>query len=148
MTGAGRIGSTVQTIVSQGRGLTLIIQQGAAFQPPVQVVFTGSELSEKALILALDLGVKKGMPVAIHMLGSCARNGHTQARVQKIVADYQVQAVAQSLPENADLTRIAWAVGQHGTGPLFLPCEGPELSGEGLQELIGSLPNPVFLVRF
>lgn len=148
MSGKQRVGSTVRTVVSQGRGMTLIIRQGMHFHPPVQVLFTGSQLSEKALALAMDLSGKKGLPVVV--LISADEPGlhkQLQERAEKLIAGHAGQATLHVMPQVPGLRQINQAVRLHGSGPLFIPCEQPHLHGEELQALIDSLQNPVLLVR-
>ncbi len=142
-----RMGSTTQAIVRQGRGLVLIMDKEARFQPPLQVLFTGSRLSEATLLLALELSRKKGFSLVILMAAHAQENRKDmQDRVQEIVSGQGAQAGVHLLRE-LNPQGIRKAVAAHGTGPLFLPCEDPHLHGESLQQLINSLNNPVFLVR-
>jgi len=142
-----RVGSTVRTVVSQGRGLTLIMQHGGRIQPSVQVLFTGSQLSEKALGVALDLGGQKDLFLVVLMVTHSQENLEPmQNRVKNIIAGRKVQASLHVL-QDLDYGLISRLVRVHGPGPLFIPCEEPHLHGEALQTLIGSLENPVFLVR-
>ncbi|MDZ7759178.1 MAG: universal stress protein [Desulfovermiculus sp.] len=147
MTGRRQMGSTVRTVVRQGRGMTLIIQQGMRFQPPVQVVFTGSSLSEKAMILALDLGRKKEIPVVVLVAGEPENQEKLQERTRELIAGQGGRASLQILPRALDLRQIDQAVRLHGPGPLFIPCEEPQLHGDELQALVDSVQNPVLLVR-
>lgn len=148
MSGRQRVGSTVRTLVSQGRGMTLIIQQGMRFHPPVQVLFTGSQLSEKALSLALDLSGKKGLPVVVLISGEEAEmHKQLQERAEKLIVGHAGQATLHFLPQAPGLRQINQAVSLHGPGPLFIPCEQPHLHGEELQALVESVQNPVLLVR-
>jgi len=140
-------GSTVRTVVSRGRGMTMIIQKGMRFQPPVQALFTGSELSEKALNVALDLGKKKDISILVYLLTDGGEKlKDMRGRVEEITSAKGVRASVQSI-RAMDLKRISRTVRAYGPGPLFIPCEEPNLQGEDLQELINSLDNPVFLVR-
>ena len=140
-------GSTVRTVVSQGRGLTLIMQKGMSFKPPVQVLFTGSELSEKALSVALSLSRKKGLSLLLLIAPDKKEMQEEMRRKAKdICATQSVQAAIKVL-QAPELKKIASAVRAYGPGPLFIPCEEPHLKGESLQELIASLNNPVFLIR-
>ncbi len=142
-----RMGSTAQAIVRQGRGLALIMDKEACFQPPLQVLFTGSKLSEATLLFALELSQKRGFPLVILMAAHAPENREDmQDRVQEIVSRQGAQAGLHFLRE-LDSQGIKKAVAAHGSGPLFLPCEDPNLHGESLQNLISSLDNPVFLVR-
>jgi len=140
-------GSTVRSLVLQGRGLTLIIQKGMLFQPPVQVLFTGSELSERALSLALTLSRKKDLSVLFLIaFGEQEMVDKIEGQVKEICAGQSVQVAMRVLPFT-DLDKIAATSRSLGSGPMFIPCEEPHLYGEKLQELISSMDNPVFLVR-
>jgi len=147
MTSRQRVGSTVRTVVSKGRGMTLIIQQGMRFQPPVQVLFTGSALSEKALVLALDLGRKKDIPVVVLVAGGPEEQAGLQEKARELIGSLGGEASLHILPRALDLSQIDQAVRLHGSGPLFLPCEEPQLHGEELQSLVDSVQNPILLVR-
>ena len=147
MTSRRRVGSTVRTVISKGRGMTLIIQQGMRFQPPVQVLFTGSSLSEKALALALDLGRKKEIPVVVLVAGGPEEQAGLQERARELIGSRGGEASLHILPLALDLSQIDQAVRLHGSGPLFLPCEEPQLHGEELQALVDSVQNSILLVR-
>ncbi len=141
------MGSTARTILRQGRGLTLIVDERTRFQPPLQVLFTGSQLSETTLSLALELSQKRKFSLVILMATQDPEaREDMQQRVQEIVARHEAQAGLHVL-QGLDPGRIKKAVTTHGTGPLFLPCEDPYLHGENLQDLVNTLDNPVFLVR-
>jgi nucleotide-binding universal stress UspA family protein len=147
LSGRRGVGTTVRTVVSQGRGMTLIIQQGMRFQPPVQVVFTGSGNAEKALILAVDLGRKKDIPVVVLVPGDPEDQERLQKRAKELIAGRGGRASLHILPSPLDWSRIDQVVRLHGPGPLFLPCEEPQLHGEELQALVDAVQNPVLLVR-
>lgn len=147
MTGRRRVGSTVRTVISKGKGMTLIIEQGMYFQPPVQVVFTGSRLSEKALALAVDLGRKKSIPVIVLVACEPEEQEKLQARARDFIPGRGEGVGLHILPQPLDLGRINQAVRLHGPGPLFVPCEKPQLHGESLQALVDAIENPVLLVR-
>jgi nucleotide-binding universal stress UspA family protein len=147
MTSRRRVGSTVRTVISKGRGMTLIIQQGMRFQPPVQVLFTGSSLSEKALALALDLGRKKEIPVVVLVAGEPEEQAGLQDRARELIGSRGGEASLHILPRALDLSQLDQAVRLHGAGALFLPCEQPQLHGEELQSLVDSVQNPILLVR-
>jgi nucleotide-binding universal stress UspA family protein len=147
MTGRRRVGSTVRTVISKGKGMTLIIEQGMYFQPPVQVVFTGSRLSEKALALAVDLGRKKSIPVVVLVAGEPEEQEKLQERARDLIPGRGEGVSLHILPQPLDLGRINQSVRLHGPGPLFVPCEKPQLHGESLQDLVDAIQNPVLLVR-
>jgi nucleotide-binding universal stress UspA family protein len=147
MSGRRRVGSTVRTVINKGKGMTLIIEQGMRFQPPVQVVFTGSRLSEKALALALDLGRKKSIPVVVLVASEPEEQEKLQKRVRDLTTGLSEEVSLHILPQTLDLGQMDQAVRLHGPGPLFIPCERPQLHGESLQALVDSVQNPVLLVR-
>ncbi|WP_291323807.1 universal stress protein [Desulfonatronospira sp.] len=142
-----RMGTTAQALVRQGRGLILLMDKEARFQPPLQVLYTGSSLSEATLLLALELSRKRGFSLVILMAANApATLEDMQDRVQSIVSRQGASAGFYLLRE-LDSQGIKKAVAAHGTGTLFLPCEDPCLYGDSLQHLINSLDNSVFLVR-
>jgi len=142
-----RMGSAAKAIIRQGRGLTLIMDEGSRFQPPLQVLFTGSRLSETTLELALEMSRKRGFSLVVLIAAHEPQTSEDmQGRVQGIVSRHEAGAGLYVL-QGMDPRKIKQAVDAHGSGPLFVPCEDPDLLGESLQHLITSLNNPVFLVR-
>jgi len=145
--GRTRSGSTVRTIISQGRGMTLIMQHGVHVKAPVQAVFTGSPLSEKALAISAAMARVWTMPLLVLISAATPEDRHDlQGRAADILGQWGVKATFQILPR-LTCEQVVRVSGSYGTGPLFLPCEAPSLSGGDLQELIDEVRNPVFLVR-
>jgi len=145
--GRTRAGSTVRTIISRGRGMTLIVQHGVRFKAPVQTVFTGSPLSEKALEVGTAVAAAWKMPLLV--LIPAARpeeRNELQNRAAEILGQLGGAATFQVLPR-LSCEQLVRVIGAHGTGPLFLPCEAPSLSRGDLQTLIDAVLNPLFLVR-
>mgnify|MGYP006294608167 CR=1 FL=1 len=142
-----RVGSTVRTVLAQGRGMTLIMQHGTRFQPPVQILFSGSELSANALDVAADLCRRRAMPLVVLILDGAEHTVHRlQSRAFSIASEHGVQPTLFVI-HGPTLPQIGQVVRTHGSGPLFLPCEEPHMHGECLQDLVDSLENPVFLIR-
>ncbi len=142
-----RIGSTVSRMIANGRGLTLIIQQGIHFQPPVQALFTGTDLSVKAFDIATDLSKAKGFTLVVLVPeGSPEKREQIKTQARQILDSKGVQAIFCFLP-GIESRQISQIVRFYGQGPLFIPCEEQCLQGEGLKTLVNLLSNPVFLVR-
>lgn len=145
--GRTRAGSTVRTIISRGRGMTLIMQHGVHFKAPVQTVFTGSPLSEKALAISTAMARVWRMPLLVLISPAIPEEGHVmQGRAETLLGQWGFKATFQVLP-GLSCQQVVRVSGSYGTGPLFVPCEGPSLSGVELQGLIDEVRNPVFLVR-
>ena len=140
-------GSTVRTIVSQGRCMTLIIQHGVRFNPPVQMVFTGTPLSEKALEISTAMSEVWKMPLLVLISGESPEDRQVvEQKAAHILDELGSRASFQALPR-LSCDQIVRVIESSGTGPLFLPCERPNLAGGDLQALIDKVRNPVFLVR-
>ena len=145
--GRTRAGSTVRTIISRGRGMTLIVQHGVRFKAPVQTVFTGSSLSGKALEISTAVAAAWKMPLLVLIPAATPEERNDlQNRAAEILGQLGGAATFQVLPR-LNCEQLVRVIGAHGTGPLFFPCEAPSLSGGDLQTLIDAVRNPVFLVR-
>jgi nucleotide-binding universal stress UspA family protein len=144
---SNKVGSTVSRMIANGRGLTLIVQHGMRFESPVQVVFTGSELSEKALDIAASLCKAKGFALVVHILESePSKKKQQKTQVQEILTSISLQASFCFLV-GSEAQQIIYNARLYGQGPLFIPCGEHCLHGQGLQTLVSLLSNPIFLVR-
>ncbi len=147
MPGGTTGGSTVRAIVSRGRGMTLIMQHGVRFQATVQTVFTGSALAETALEVSSTMAAAWKMPLLVLMSGSSPEDLRSlEQKAARILDRMGVKASFQALPR-LSCEQLVRVLGAFGPGPLFLPCEPPNLAGGDLQTLIDRVRNPVFLVR-
>lgn len=143
--GARYLGSTVRTLMMQGRGLTLVLHEETAFTPPVSVIYDGSELSSKALNVAAHLSQDgdDGLKVLI-LAPDRDRAGQIKAEVQDKLEKREsgLEFILVIGPSLSSLTRL---VQLQVLGPLVLPIS--LLQGEDLCGLVNEIPNPVFLVR-
>jgi nucleotide-binding universal stress UspA family protein len=145
--GARRLGSTVRMILTQGQGMTLIIQEHVGWSTPVSLVFDGSELSFKALNVAAHLAQIREGRLSVFIVASDREAARTmQARVFSLLANLRLDADFRLLI-NPSVNTLAWLVQTHGSGPVVLPCSGDFLEGEGLCSLVSEVTNPVLLVR-
>jgi nucleotide-binding universal stress UspA family protein len=145
--GARRLGSTVRMILTQGQGMTLIIQEHVGWSTPVSLVFDGSELSFKALNVAAHLAQTREGRLSVFIVASDREAARTmQERVFSLLANLRLDADFRLLI-NPSVNTLAWLVQTHGSGPVVLPCSGDFLEGEGLCSLVSEVTNPVLLVR-
>jgi nucleotide-binding universal stress UspA family protein len=143
-----RLGSTVRMILSQGRGLTLVLHEETDWTPPVSVIFDGSDLSLKALNVAAHLvGIRDGGLSVFVLAPDREAARREQARVFEELEKRTLGADFR-LVINPSIEKLAWLVQIRGKGgPLVLPCGGNLLEGEGLCSLVNEVSNPVLLVR-
>ncbi len=146
--GARRLGSEVQMILRQGRGLTLVIHERTSWSLlPITVVFDGSDLSQKALHIAARLVQIHGGRLNVLILASGRETAREkQAKVAEELSERKLAAEFRLLI-NPTLNTVAWLVQNLGSNPLVLPCSENLLQGEELCSLIRDVDNPVFLVR-
>jgi nucleotide-binding universal stress UspA family protein len=145
--GGKRLGSTVRMILTQGRGLTLIVQEKTSWAVPVSVIFSGSDLSAKALCIAARLSKAEDRRLNVFILAS---DRETALKRRSMV----LQELAESnlvvdfhIAVNPSLNSLAWLVKIHARGPLVLSCSEKLLQGEELCSLVNEVSNPIFLIR-
>jgi nucleotide-binding universal stress UspA family protein len=145
--GVRRMGSTVRMILSQGRSMTMVMQEEYRWTVPISLIYDGSDSSEKGVIVASHLARirKGGMNVFI-----LAPKGETsvqyRSRVDDTLRDRQVKADFYFIV-NPSLNTLAWFLRGYGKGPLVLPCGSGLFQEEALCSFITDIPNPVLLVR-
>jgi nucleotide-binding universal stress UspA family protein len=146
--GARRLGSAVQMILRQGRGLTLVMHERTSWSLlPITVIFDGSDLSHKALHIAVRLVQIHGGRLNVMILASDRETARgKQAKVAEELSERKLAAEFRLLI-NPTLNTVAWLVQNMGSNPLVLPCSENILQGEELCSLIRDVDNPVFLVR-
>jgi hypothetical protein len=145
--GGKRLGSTVRMILTQGRGLTLIIQERMSWALPISVIFDGSNLSAKALYIAARLSKAEDRQLNVFILAS---DRETALKRKKMVLEKLAEAnfvINFRIAINPSLNSLAWLVQTHVSGPLILPCSENLLQGEGLCSLVNEVSNPVLLIR-
>jgi nucleotide-binding universal stress UspA family protein len=145
--GARRLGSAFRMILTEGRGLTLVIEERTEWTIPVTVVFDGSSLSAKALNIAVHLARIRAGRLSVLILAADRKSAQENRQTvldevagQKLEVDFRILI-------RPSLSTLTWLVRNLGNNPLIIPCSGGLLEGEGLCSLIGEVANPVFLVR-
>jgi hypothetical protein len=145
------IGSTVRCLIEQGKGLTMILQQGRKLVSPVFTVYKGSELSEQALAIATELARAIGGHLEIlipasdedefKLLCEQALSGtKTRHQYEKIKLFFRQICME---PAQA-LERI---LRSEFNQPIVLPVDVLENDPQKVQKLIKQVNNPILLVR-
>jgi nucleotide-binding universal stress UspA family protein len=140
-----RLGSTTQTVVFKGRGLTLVLHEGRTLTVPVVAVYDGSVQGEKALEAAGQLVKAKDGSLSVLVVASDAASAQKleeSARGDLYKRGQQGEVRVMIRPT---LPRLVFAV--QGMGPVVLPSTKEFLCDEPLCEFISIIRNPVLLVR-
>jgi len=139
-----RLGSTVKMLISQGKGLTLILEPGVAFAVPAVAVYDGREVSGKVLDAAAALvRVKQGKLVVLAIGESQQEALDISEAARLYMKDHGLQGYVSTLVQPS-LQKLVSAV-RH-LGPVVLSCRDP-LYGCELCELVNMIENAVLLVR-
>lgn len=140
-----RLGSTVQFMISQGKGMALVLQQGAKLKVPVVAIYNNSENAGKVLETAAALAeLKEGKLMVL----VAAPDGEMGRELQERAAEYLESRGIEggvSVLIRPGIALLAHTV--RGMGPVVLPCEQAFLCSEDLCNLVNVTENPVLLVR-
>jgi nucleotide-binding universal stress UspA family protein len=142
-----RVGSTCRVILSQGRGLTLILQHGVRLVVPVMVIYDGSGAAKKGLEAAGRLTeVKDGFLNVLLVSDDPGKAGGLREEVASRLQALHVGADFRVLIDPS-VPRLIHEIRTAGSGPVVLPCSERVFYAEGLCALVDEIPNPVLLVR-
>jgi nucleotide-binding universal stress UspA family protein len=147
LTGCGRLGSTVRSMVLQRSGMTFILTTGFQFAWPITVLYDGSAAAGKALEIAVPLITAKDRRLTVIILAeSRAESNDLHAEAVRLLADAAVKADFRVLVRPTH-NGLVWLVRAVGGGPVVLPCGKERLQGETLCSLMDEISNPLLLVR-
>ncbi len=147
LTGTRYVGSTVQAVLSQRRGPTMVLQKGGKLAVPVLVLYHGSALSQNALRMAMQLFPGKHQPITLFMLAEDEASFDRWKNEVSEMLQAQGWTAECRLIVASNLRNLAQAVKREGGGPLVVPCEGPFKGSEAIRDLIHQIPNPVLMVH-
>lgn len=142
------MGSTVRHLIAHGRGMTLILQEGLRLTPPIMAVYTGSDLSDRALEVAVNLAIAAGGLLEI-LLPAKDRESFVALKKEAEAAmpdtdNVQVMFHPIRLPAVRGLIdRLQSAFRQ----PVVLPADAADGRPEDLMQLLDRINNPVLIVR-
>jgi len=144
---AAQTGSTVRSIIARSRGMTLILQQGFRLESPIMTVYSGSDLSQRALRISSDLQKMRMRPMTVFIpAGDKAEFDRLRDEAEALLKQYEVEGVFRILDEER-ISRLSRTLNLAGLHLLVLPCEEPYFCGDAVQSLVDRLSNPVLLIR-
>jgi nucleotide-binding universal stress UspA family protein len=141
-----RLGSTAQTMVVEFRQQILILQAGVALGRPIMVIYTGSEVSKKALQVIPDLRTEDYPLSVLISTGDVDRMKELKTDIQKWAEKNKIKPDYLWITE-VDEAAIARQVWSKNCGMLVLPAESDLLPSEQLLNLLNTIDCAVYLVR-
>lgn len=144
-------GSTVQHIIEKGKGLTLILGRVTRLAAPVLTVYTGSDLSARALGVAVDLSRAIEGETEI-LIPAGDENGYRKMRDRLLEAAEQTPGSRGMRLRfrriRADTAAALVTVLQTDyQRPLVLPADALGRDPKAILALINRTHNPILLVR-
>lgn len=140
-----RLGSTAHAALSSARRSLLLSQHGSQFQPPVLVVYDGSEGSREALDVALRLARASGHRLVVLLVnGTGARPAELQEAVAREIGS-QGPHVRYEGSYGANALSLSHALRREPGGFLVLSDAG-QLSRDEIRKLLQQVRNPVLVV--
>ncbi len=144
-------GSTVRRLVKEGRGMTLVLGRGLRMVSPVLTVYTGSELSVRALGAAVDLAIAVGGETEI-LIPADTESAYQKLRDQVLSAAAETPG-SEGLHLRFRRIRTDTAAGlvtvmqAEYRRPLVLPVDALDSDPRAIIRLINRVHNPILLVR-
>lgn len=141
-----QLGSTAQTMVVQFKQKILIFQAGVALGRPVMAVYTGSEVSKKALQVILELRTEDNPFTILISTNDAVRVKELKTEIQEWAEKNRVKPDYLWIPkiDEATIARQVWSI---NCGMLVLPAESDLLPSEQLLNLLNKIDCAVYLVR-
>lgn len=144
-------GSTVRHLIEEGKSMTLILGRGARMVEPVYTVYTGSNLSARALGVAADLARALGWDMEI--LIPAKNDKDYQALRDQVLSAAEETPGAEGMQLRFRRIRtgtpsvLAAVLQPEYRTPLVLPVDALDRDPEAILELINRVHNPILLVR-
>jgi len=142
------MGSTVRHLITHGRGTTLILQEGLRLISPVMAVYTGSDLSARALDIAVHLARASGGLLEV-LIPSGTRDVFQEKKkeVDGRMSDAKDVSVICHPLRTPALRGLMQLLQSKYRQPLVLPVDAVDGKPGELLLLIDRITNPVLLVR-
>lgn len=139
-----RLGSTVEVLISQGRGMALLLQHGERLKVPVVAIYNESEKGSKVLQIAATLAkMKKGKLMVLVVARGHESAEELQSRAMEYMKAHEVGGEISVL-HNPSIQILAQVV--RDMGPVVMPCYS-FFCHEDLCRLVNVTENPVLLIR-
>ncbi len=127
--------------------VTLVLQEGKRLAPPILVVYDGSSIGDKGLMLGATLVDERTEPLRVLLLASDeGRMVLLRERAGALLRNFGVFH-QYSVLTDSDVTKLGQAVQASGGGTLILPAKSPVLQENAVLELLEEIDIPVMLVR-
>ncbi|MGD8785732.1 MAG: universal stress protein [Thioalkalispiraceae bacterium] len=141
-----KIGSVTKTILTSASCSILILQNNAAIERPVAVLFTGSETSRKALQFGFQLAQHDHNNLVV-IFPAVAKGEYSrlQKEVSKLTQDFDVTVPVVSLPVNSAESLLE-VLADSGSRVLVLESRQEVLDESQTQLLIEQNAVPVVLI--
>jgi nucleotide-binding universal stress UspA family protein len=141
------MGSTVRHIILHGRGLTMFIDERFRLSPPVLAVYTGSELSERALDVLSNISrLVQGTLEIIVPVENQENFMELKKQAEASIADINLQKIWHPVHPPTARELLSMLRTRHRQ-LLILPADAADHHPEDLLSLISRINNPVLLVR-
>jgi nucleotide-binding universal stress UspA family protein len=145
--GFRRSGSTVRSVVVRRPGMTLIWHDHGPETRPVVLIYDGGESGEKALEVAVSLQQVQESGLIVYLVADSREKGdELRLEVSARLESLGTHATFRTLVR-PDFKNLAWLLGSENAGPVVLPCNEQQISGEHLCSLVEEITNPVLLVK-
>lgn len=142
-----RLGSTTRALVSQATSHVMVLQQGAQLRSPVGLVYDGSLLSQRALLIATHLQRQRiSFLVVIILADEVEKARQLQEEVAQWLRQHHLQARFRWLIHRAEGGLVS-TVKEEQCGALVLPAESDILPGNALTEILDKMQCPVLVVH-
>lgn len=144
-------GSTVRHLIEEGKAMTLILGRGTGLAAPVLTVYTASELSARALGVAVDLArALKGE--AEVLIPAQEEKDYREMRGQVLEAAEEIAGsrkmrIRFRRIKGDKLAAMAAILRPEYRKPLVLPIDALERDSQAILKLINRVHNPILLVR-
>jgi nucleotide-binding universal stress UspA family protein len=145
------LGSTVQSLVEQGRGQTLILQEKMKRTAPLLTVYSGSELSLRSLEVAVEIA--RAAIGSMEILIPAESEAAYQKRSKEVLAKTEIEKGRQDMQIRfrrlrgdvaPALVALLWAEYRQA---VVLPVDVIDGDPDAVLRLIKKISNPVLLVR-
>jgi hypothetical protein len=141
----GRLAPDVREVLSRAPASTLVLHAESAVRPPVRVVYTDTELADKALTIGAQLA-EDGHLMVFVLADDADEARRLQQAAEEDVAGMQLDLSFQTLTE-ASVSRLSYLMAHEGQGTLVLPADAHAMGEEALLEFLDETSAPVLLVR-
>ncbi|MBS3809161.1 MAG: universal stress protein [Desulfobacterales bacterium] len=144
-------GSTARRLIEEGKGMVLVLGRGAQLLSPVFTVYTGSDLSARAIGVAVDLA--RAIEGKAEILIPAQEEKDYQALRDQVLQAAEQTPGAEGMHLRfrrlRAVTEAALATVLHPEyrRPLILPADALNRESESILGLINRVNNPILLVR-